>query len=289
MRAAWHRQRGAALVVVLAFAAVIASLAATASRTILGGAAAVAVFADAMRADELGRAAADLVLDRVASGGPEARRGGAFTARLSMSELEIDYVSEAARVDINTAPPRMLGALFRVAGAEPVVAADIADRIEKWRRSGGTPSSNEPPGNRRREAAEAPALERIEQIMQAWGISATLFTAIHAALTVANRSSKVDPTLAPRLVVAALMNGSVERTEDFLERRQRGFLNADEALAQLPEDTRVFSGFVPARAFHAIARVIIAGRFRRSYEFVVAPAARGEHAANILSWQPLLR
>lgn len=56
-----HPERGAALIVVLLFIALISSLTMTAIRTSLSINAAAAAFADQMRADELGRNAAHLV------------------------------------------------------------------------------------------------------------------------------------------------------------------------------------------------------------------------------------
>ena len=288
-----HSRRGAALIVVLVFAALISSLAIAAMRTSVSGASAAAVFVNEMRADELGRDAAYLVAHQLQSERPEARRGGSFVARLPRSEVSIDYVSEMARIDVNLASPKLLAALFAAGGADPEVAAELAGRVERARgaarkRPSPRPTTADAPAASP-DGAAAPAFVRTEQIIDAWGLPETLYRAIHPALTVASRSAKVDPTLAERLVVTALMQGDEERADDFMERRRRGFSSADEALAQLPAATRPYAGFAPARAVRTVARVAVAHRFVRNYEFVMTVPEGAKVEARVLSWQPLNR
>jgi general secretion pathway protein K len=283
-----HPRRGAALIIVLLFAALITMLAATAARSGLSAASASAAFVDLMRADELARAAADLVAVAASTGGPSARRGGSFVARLETAELSVDYLSEAARIDINAAPPKLLGQLFAAAASEPGLATDIAERVERARRS----SQADPNGQRQPDAASgspAIAFERVEQIVEAWSIPDELYRAARPALTVGSRSAKVDPTLAGRLVILTMMNADQERTDEFMERRMRGFTSADEVLAQFPETSRTFAGFTPPRAYRASIQVSIGRRFQRHYEAVVAPSNGNQRAARIISWQPVVR
>ena len=278
-----HPRRGAALVVVLLFAALITMLAATAARSGLSAASASAVFVDLMRADEVARAAADLVGVAAATGGPSARRGGSFAVRLETAELSVDYLSEAARIDINAAPPRLLGQLFAAAATEPGLATDVAERIERARRSTQTA-----PDSQRRPGASV-QLERVEQVVEAWDIPHELYRAARPSLTVGSRSAKVDPTLANRLVILALMNADQERTDEFMERRMQGFTSADEVLAQFPETSRTFAGFSPPRAYLASIQVSIGRRFMRSYELVVTPPNGTQRTARMISWQPVIR
>jgi type II secretory pathway component PulK len=132
-------------------------------------------------------------------------------------------------------------------------------------------------------------LVRVEQIVDAWGLSPELYQTIKPVLTVANKTAKVDPTLAGPLVITALMSGDEDRARDFLERRDSGFLSADEALAQFPSDMRAFAGFAAARAVRAVAEVTVARRFRRRYEFVVTVPDSSLPEPRVLSWQPLIR
>ncbi|HEY0330282.1 MAG TPA: hypothetical protein VGC77_14435 [Rhodopseudomonas sp.] len=284
-------RRGAALIVVLVFTSLIAGLAVVTTRSSLSSAAAGAVFLDEMRADRLGRDAADVVAYQLQSEDPQARRGGSFAVHLPSSDIAVDYVSEMARIDVNAAPPKLLANLFIAAEVEPDLAAEIAGRIERLRGRSRAPNAAQPNASSAPAAgaqAEAgPALLRTEQIIDAWGVPDSLYRAIQPALTVASKSSKVDPTLAGRLVVTALMEGDEDKADDFIDRRSRGFLSAEEALTQLPAATRGFAGFGAPQAVRAVAHVTLARRFRRDYEIVMAVANGQDKAARILSWQPL--
>uniref|UniRef100_Q07N80 General secretion pathway protein GspK n=1 Tax=Rhodopseudomonas palustris (strain BisA53) TaxID=316055 RepID=Q07N80_RHOP5 len=285
-----HPQRGAALLVVLVFAALVSNLAMVAMRTTLSGAVAATVFLDEMRADELGRDATRLLAQQLQSDDPQARRGGSFTARLPFSEIAVDYVSEAARIDVNTAPPKLLAALFTAAGAGRDVAQGLTVRIERLRGAGtARPAATDSSPPAAVKALTRTGLVRTEQIIDAWGLPPALYRAVQPALTVSNKTAKVDPVLASALVVTALMDGDEDRTQGFLERRAIGFFSADDALAQLPSSTRQYAGFAPTRAVRAVAEVIVAKRFRRSYEFVMTVPEAAATEPRVLSWQPLLR
>lgn len=267
----WPRRRGATLVVVLVFIAFVSSLLSAASRIASSSALAATTFANAMRSDELGRAAVHLVARQVSSGDPEAKRGGAFVAYFADAKIAIDYVSETARVDINLAPPKFLGALFRAAGADTERAAEITDRIIAWRRLVA-------------KAAVGP-LEHVFAIADAWGVSQPLIEAVGPALTVASGSGKVDPLTADRLVVAALLGGEGFRVDEFLARRRRGFTSEAEALDAIAPDMLAFAGFSAAKAYRAVARVTVGGRFERRYEFVVAPPEAPDEPDRTIFWR----
>ncbi|MCK9917165.1 hypothetical protein MXD81_49310 [Microbacteriaceae bacterium K1510] len=273
-----HSQRGAALFVTLLFAALISDLAVIALRTAQSGVFAASVYLDEMRADELGRAAVDLVSYQMSSSDPDARRGGSLFVRLGTSRVTVDYVSEAARIDVNMAPPRLIVALFMAVGADRQLATNIARRADQRRRSGRTPGTTD---------SLAVSLARPELIVDAWGVPAPLYRLVQPALTVASRSARVDATLADRLVIKALMEGDDTRTDEFMERRLNGFVNAQELTAQFPPQTRAFVGPAPAQAFRGVVRAIVSSRFERSYEFVVTKATGAGPPIRIISWQAL--
>ena len=288
-------RRGAALFVVLVFSAFLAALAAAAVRTGLSGARAAAAFADGVKADELGRGAAQVLAYRLATGGEEARRGGAVAVRLPGADVTVDYLSESARIDANFAPVPLLAALAAAAGAEPSEAEALASRVTRFRataearaKAAAAPSGEAaPPGGglaalraavdalgpagKPKPAAATPAIRDIAEIEEAWALPAGLARRLVPWLTVSNGTPTVDPVLAGRTVVAALL-GDDERVDDYLRRRQQGFVDKDSALALLPVPVRDFVAFKDVAAVRAIARVTLADRFERRYEMVLAPA-----------------
>jgi general secretion pathway protein K len=276
-----HPRRGAALFVTLLFAALISDLTIVALRTAQSGVFAASVYLDEMRADELGRAAVDMVAYQIISpSDPDARRGGSLFAHFAISRVMIDYVSETARIDVNGAPPHLIAALFEAVGADPQSAADIARRADQRRKSARRTSG----GGAAAADLLASPLARPELIMDAWNVPGPLYQAAAPALTVSSRVSRVDPTLASRLVVLALMDGDERRTDEFMDRRQRGFINAQEMAAQFPISMRSFIGPAQTQAFRGTARVVVSNRLERSYEFIIL-AGSGAGQVRLASWQ----
>src|SRR5882724_6607653 len=58
---------------------------------------------------------------------------GTFNARVGVAKIAVTFRSEAARVDLNTAPKGLVSGLMIGLGASPADAATYADRIFAWR------------------------------------------------------------------------------------------------------------------------------------------------------------
>ncbi len=67
---------------------------------------------------------------------------GAFTIRLSRSTIDVTFVSESARIDLNAAPKGLLAGLFTSVGVSSSNAATFADRIVGWRTKAGGAGQN---------------------------------------------------------------------------------------------------------------------------------------------------
>ena len=300
-------QRGAALFIVLLFAAFLAGLTAAAMRMGLSGARAAAVFADAERADTLGEGAADILASHLADADAAARRGGSIEVRLPDADIKVDYVSESARIDVNLAPLPLIVGLLGAAGGDQDEVATVANRISTFRAAAQAKAKRSAPGAAApgvtpaegvvgADAATASglvaagpaqvtgassgatpalplAIHDVSEVTSAWALPEDLARRVLPVLTVSNGTAKVDPVLADRLVVAALL-GSDERVDDYLNRRQQGFVDAGSALAPLPVPAQAFAGFKDSEAVRAIAHVSIGHRFERRYEMVLAPSKR---------------
>ena len=309
----YEPQRGAALFIVLLFSAFLAGLAAAAMRMSLSGARAAAVFADAARADALGEGAADVLASHLAGGDAAARRGGSIEVRLPDANVEVDYVSESARIDVNLAPLPLIVGLLGAAGGDQDEVASIANHIAAFRAAAQAKAKPSLPGSGARPAGAAidaasaiggagfgaatasgaaasgaqangstPALplaiHDTSEVTAAWALPEGLARRVLPVLTVSNGSATVDPVLADRLVVAALL-GSDERVDDYLNRRQQGFVDAGSALALLPIPAQAFASFKDSEAVRAIAHVSVSHRFERRYEMILAPSKSQAHGA----------
>lgn len=287
-------RRGAALFIVLVFSAFLAGLAAVATRTATSGARAAAAFADGVRADELGRGAGAALAYRLATGDAAARRGGAVALRLPGADVTIDYLSESARVDANLAPVALLAALAGAAGADPAEAEALEARVTRFRAEAAARAAPPPvadggdaspagglaalraavdalgPARKPPPTAQPAAIHDTAEVAQAWGLSDALARRLLPLLTVSNGTATVDPVLAGRTVVLALVGGD-ERADDYLQRRHQGFADKDSALALLPVPSRDFVAFKDVASVRAVARVRLADRFERRYEMILAP------------------
>src|SRR5580704_2360452 len=68
-----------------------------------------------------------------AASAEERPTGGAFNFRVGSTDVAVGFRSEAARIDLNSAPQPLLAGLFTVLGASPDAASNYADRIVGWR------------------------------------------------------------------------------------------------------------------------------------------------------------
>jgi general secretion pathway protein K len=57
---------------------------------------------------------------------------GDFSFRLGKANVAVNFISEAARIDLNTASPQLVANFFAGLGAQPQQAQDYADRIDGW-------------------------------------------------------------------------------------------------------------------------------------------------------------
>ncbi len=318
-------QRGAALFIVLLFSAFLAGLAAAAMRMSVSGARAAAVFADVARADALGEGAADLLASHLSECDAAGRRGGSIEVRLPDADIEVDYVSESARIDVNLAPLPLIVGLLGAAGGDQDEVASVANSITAFRAAAqakgkrSPAGSGAPPTGVNTDAAPAfgsagagatpisgfaasgfgpatgtapgatPALplaiHDVSEVTTAWALPEGLARRILPVLTVSNGTATVDPILADRLVVAALL-GSDARVDDYLNRRQQGFADKGSALALLPVPTQTFASFKDSEAVRAVVRVSVSHRVERRYEMVLASSKGQANAVGAASLPP---
>ena len=291
-----HSQRGAALFVVLAFAALLASLVGAIMRTGVSGARAAAAFADAERADELGRGAGDIVAFRLSSGELDAIRGGRLSVHFPDADIAVEYLSESARIDVNAAPVTLIAAVLSAAGADQPVVDAVSAKVTLLRKASTRPqpatgafaqSKASPAPTVSTPASGPPAIQSTLDIARAWDLPDDLARRVLPALTTASGSAKVDPIIAGRLVILALLGGDETRADDYLERRMQGFANTESALALLPVPSWKLAGFADVAAVRAVARVTIGKRFTRSYEMIVDATQNQGQPPAVVSWRKL--
>ena len=125
---------GFILVAVLWILGGLAVLAAIYALYVVNAAVSVDVNNDRIQADASVSGALELTAYYLGAVKPQERpSSGSFNFRVGSSNVAVEFVSEAARIDLNSAPKEMLAGLFRVLGAPARDADYNADRIVGWR------------------------------------------------------------------------------------------------------------------------------------------------------------
>jgi Type II secretion system (T2SS), protein K len=303
---------GFMLIVVMIFAALLASILVGVMRMSSSYIYAAAAYSDAVRADELGRSSTDLVAQRVLLGDATARRGGAFGVRLPDAFVSVSYISESSRLDVNTTQPELLVALMNAAGVDPAQAKAAGIRINAWftKNNPITDQNGEPVASPTQTPATTTSasptlgiqgaaqsaspsqtvplhhLDHVWQCVSAWGLPQNVFLVIEPFLTVSNPTGKVDPTLASPLIIQAVL-GDEQAAHDYLRRRGQGFATEQDALMPIPLGARGYVGFTPGAAFRALIRVRLRDRVARRYETTVVPPKKRGDVVQVTDWHAL--
>lgn len=134
-----RRDAGFALIAVLWLLAALATLAAIYLGYALRSASASRLPGLRLQAEAALRSGVELTAYRLLAVPEPARPGaGAFETRIGAERLAVTFLSEGARVDLNSAPKELLSALIHALGVPAEAADSDADRIVGWR-GGGKP------------------------------------------------------------------------------------------------------------------------------------------------------
>jgi general secretion pathway protein K len=211
---------------------------------------------------------------------------GQFAIRLGRANVAVKYDSEAARIDLNVAPKRLLAGLFTVLGASSPDAEDFAERIIAWR----TPSKPNETENEDRlyQAAGLPYGPRgapfahVDELWLLQGLAPAFVERALPFVTVYSGRSEVDILNAPPPVLAALPDMTPERLNTILNRRN--------ALSTIPRSTADLLGSDQAgatieagNAFRIDVRIAFDDGRRAASEVVIFLGSE-DVPYHVLSW-----
>ena len=278
---------GFIVVAVLWILAALATLAAVASAYVAQSAVALTANDDTTQSDLLVRAAIELVAYQVSSPVAERRpRHGTFELRLVRTDIGVDFMSEAARINLNTAPKAMIAGLFAALGAG-TSAEQYADRVIGWRRS-PKPDAQDDEDALYRAAGLAyfPRRGPFSHIDELWlvlGLPPALVERALPFVTIYSGMRDINVLDAAPEVVAALPGMSPGRLNAFLNERETlppdpefiaGALGAQEGITTKASDAyrvRIRLGFPDGR--------------RKTAEVVIAVNTGGDGPYGVLSWR----
>jgi general secretion pathway protein K len=247
---------------------------------------AVSVNDDSVQAEALVAASLELTAYKLVTIRREDRpTRGAFSFRLGRANVDVDFRSEAARIDLNMAPKELLAGLFTALGASYDNAQGDADRVIGWRTA---PTTDAP--DKEASLYRAAGLNYgprggpfgdVAELTLVLGLPPALVEAAMPYITVYSGRAEVNILDAAPLVLAAIPGMTPSGLAGFLG--QRGSLDAQSAATQ----PAAMQNFVTTQGGKAM-RVTVGVRFdsgRRIFSQAVILVGGSEKPYRILFWQ----
>ena len=211
-------QRGFVIVAVLWILVALSSLAMIFSIYLSVSAHALAVGDGALQTEALVSASAELTAYRLSLARDKKPSHGSFHFRMDEADVNVAFLSETARVDLNFAPKEVLAGLFAALGASKQAAADDADRIVGWRTRPVPGSANDEPafyasaglGYAPRQAL----FTHVDELALVAGLPPALVERALPFVTVFNGTPDVDRTIAAPEVLVAVSKGKPKESKD---------------------------------------------------------------------------
>lgn len=205
---------------------------------------------------------------------------GRFHLRLGDDELDVSYLTEAARIDLNAAPKEMIANLFTTLGAASEAAQDYADRVVAWRSkpaAAGAAQSEEAlyaASGRNYQPRLAP-FAHVDELALVLGPPPGLVERALPFVTVFSGASGVDVLTAAPEVVAALPGMTPLVLKDFLASRA-GLPRDAVAIAQALGPAGTGATLPKSKAWRLRIVVRSAIGWRRASTVVIAPGGEDE-------------
>jgi len=228
-------RRGFIMVAALWLLAGLAAIASVASLYIAQSAAAVMAVGGAVELEMLSTAGVELAAYELSSN-KLARRPthGGFSFRLANSNIAVEYMSEAARINLNMAPRSMIAGLFVALGASPEDADVFANRVATWRSPSAESPSAVDGAYRSAGLNYVPRhgpFNNVDELLLVAGLPIELVERALPFFTVYSGMADINVIDAAPEVVAALPGMSALRLTSFLD--QRTSLPPDDPVAVL--------------------------------------------------------
>ncbi len=283
------RQRGSMLLVVLFLAGLLGVFAAVAASAMHAAAESSRTFANGLRADEAMHAAVDYIIAQTGQSIQQSR--GTATIDMGRTKVVLTVRDEAARIDINRAPPELIAGIFRQVGVPGDVAASYAARIVDWRDADDKVSPNggaELGAYRAAGRTDGPRngpFVSVAELALVLGIPMRVAAAVSPYVTVASGRDKINPMYADPPVLMAIPGVDENRVRDFLEERKQPGAQLKSLISRLgPVQNFVTEENGMAVRFEGSVALDGGGDIRH-YE-VVASVGSGDSSApyRILAW-----
>ncbi len=285
---------GFILVAVLWILGGLAVLAAIYALYVVNAATSLEVNNDRIQANASISAALELTAYYLGAVKPQERpTSGTFSFQVGGSNVAVDFVTEAARIDLNTAQPPLLAGLFQALGASPEVANSYAERVAGWRSPAVSSNLDAAQSNDKESTAyrnagltynprQAPFVH-VQELWLVLGLPPALVERARPFVTIFSGMPTVNVMAAAPEVIAALPGMTPELLDTFL--KQRDTLRQDvDSVFQLLGPARVYATVQGSNATRVRVRVDLAKGRRINAEAVILLLEDAPDPYRVLSW-----
>jgi general secretion pathway protein K len=252
---------------------------------VINTASAFAGYDDRLKADALVSAALELTAYQQQAASTQSRpTHGTFAFRLGQANVAVEFRSEVARIDLNTAPKQVLLGLFITLGARPEDAENYAARVIGWRTPQSVGQDAEAAGYRLARVGYQPRGAKFPHVNELSLVRDLPLSLVERALpfvTVYSGRPQINIVDAAPEVIAALPGMSVERVNEFLVIRQT---SPERAKQLLPPEAQQFATLEGNNAYRVTVRISFDNGHAESAEVVVLLFQEGDQPFAILSW-----
>jgi general secretion pathway protein K len=227
---------GFIVVAVLWILGALATLASIYAVYVVDTATAFGVHDDRLQAEAIVAAGLELTTYQLTATPENRPTRGTFTVRLGSANVAVDFRSEAARVDLNSAPKELLAGLFAALGARREDADVYADRVIGWRTTPPEGQDPEAAAYRtagRRYAPRGNRFPHVSELALVLGLPTALVERALPFLTVYSGKPTINALDAAPEVLAALPGMTPDRLYAVLAQRRAVPQNPDLLLSLL--------------------------------------------------------
>jgi general secretion pathway protein K len=204
---------------------------------------------DRVQAEESVRSGVEMTVYRLLSAPEQARPSqGGFTLKVGRTGVAVRFRSEAARIDLNAAPPDLLAGIFTAAGVEPGQAKTYADRVVGWRAkpdasAGGGAEANLYSASGLAYPPRQAPFDNALELALVLGLPAPVVERVLPFVTVFSGRPEIDVASADRTVLAALPGMTPEILSAVLKARASAQVDQKALLSLLgPARNRALTG-----------------------------------------------
>jgi general secretion pathway protein K len=251
---------------------------------VINTASALAGYDDHLKADALVSAALELTAYQQQATSTQSRSTGTFTFRLGQANVAVEFRSEAARIDLNTAPKQLLLGLFITLGARPEDAETYAARVIGWRTPQSVGQDAEAAEYRFARVGYQPRgakFPHVNELSLVRDLPQSLVERALPFVTVYSGRPQINIVDAAPEVIAALPGMTVDRVHEFLVKRQA---SPEKAKQLLPPEAQQFATLEGSNAYRVTVRISFDSGHTENAQVVVLLFQEGDQPFAILSW-----